>query len=119
MIYDYVVTKPPLNEETLAHYGIKGMKWKKRKAKLKGKALELRAKVNRKLNGVKDPNTITGKNGKGIMPNPGYGKYGDYKSGNLTKGTQAGRSRAGMKSYGGGENWNPKTNDERLAKKCS
>lgn len=28
MIYDYVNTKPPLNEETLAHYGVKGMKWK-------------------------------------------------------------------------------------------
>ena len=28
MIYDYVITKPELNEETLAHYGIPGMKWK-------------------------------------------------------------------------------------------
>ena len=31
MIYDYVVTKPPLNEDTLTHYGVKGMKWRKRK----------------------------------------------------------------------------------------
>ena len=30
--YDYIITKPPLNEETLAHYGVKGMKWNKRKA---------------------------------------------------------------------------------------
>ncbi len=35
MIYDYVVTKPPLNEDTLTHYGVKGMKWRKRKAKVK------------------------------------------------------------------------------------
>ena len=29
--YDYVMIKPELNEETLAHYGIKGMKWRKLK----------------------------------------------------------------------------------------
>jgi len=28
MVYDYITTKPPLDEDTLAHYGIKGMKWK-------------------------------------------------------------------------------------------
>ena len=28
MFYDYVITKPELNEETLSHYGIPGMKWK-------------------------------------------------------------------------------------------
>lgn len=32
-MYDYIITKPELNEDTLAHYGIKGMKWKKRKDK--------------------------------------------------------------------------------------
>lgn len=31
MYYDYITSKPPLNEETLAHYGVKGMKWKRRK----------------------------------------------------------------------------------------
>lgn len=31
MIYDYITTKPPLNESTLAHYGVKGMKWGRRK----------------------------------------------------------------------------------------
>lgn len=30
-MYDYIVTKPPLDEETLAHYGVKGMKWGVRK----------------------------------------------------------------------------------------
>ena len=46
-----------LNEETLAHYGVKGMKWHIRKAK--GKALELRAKGLRKLKGIKDPTAFT------------------------------------------------------------
>lgn len=35
MDYDYVITKPDLNEDTLAHYGVKGMKWRKHKAKTK------------------------------------------------------------------------------------
>lgn len=30
-MYDYVITKPPLNEETLMHYGVMGMKWGIRK----------------------------------------------------------------------------------------
>lgn len=29
--YDYIITKPPLDENTLAHYGVKGMKWKRHK----------------------------------------------------------------------------------------
>ena len=31
--YDNVITKPPLNEETLAHFGVKGMHWGVRKDK--------------------------------------------------------------------------------------
>ena len=31
MIYDGVNTKPPLNDDTLQHYGVKGMKWKHHK----------------------------------------------------------------------------------------
>ena len=46
-----------LNKETLAHYGIKGMKWRVRKAK--GKVLELRAKGLRRLHGIKDPSDIS------------------------------------------------------------
>lgn len=32
MTYDYIITKPELCEETLAHYGVKGMKWKYHKS---------------------------------------------------------------------------------------
>lgn len=31
MEYDYIITKPPLDENTLAHYGVKGMKWRRYK----------------------------------------------------------------------------------------
>lgn len=37
MDYDYVITKPDLNEETLAHYGVKGMKWRRHKIKTASK----------------------------------------------------------------------------------
>ena len=30
-MYDYIITKPPLDEDTLAHYGVKGMRWHHRK----------------------------------------------------------------------------------------
>lgn len=33
--YDYIINKPELNEDTLAHYGIKGMKWRKHINRLK------------------------------------------------------------------------------------
>jgi len=36
-MYDYIIEKHELNEETLSHYGIKGMKWKKRKNRKKSK----------------------------------------------------------------------------------
>lgn len=32
-MYDYIITKPPLDEDTLTHYGVKGMRWRRRKKK--------------------------------------------------------------------------------------
>lgn len=32
-MYDYIIEKPELNEETLAHYGVKGMKWRKKRSR--------------------------------------------------------------------------------------
>lgn len=34
-MYDYIITKPELCEETLAHYGIKGMEWRNKKGRTK------------------------------------------------------------------------------------
>lgn len=34
MTYDYIITKPPLDEETLMHFGVKGMRWGHRKQQL-------------------------------------------------------------------------------------
>ena len=63
MIYDGVINKPPLNEETLAHYGVLGMKWGVRKnpekafskaakelAKRKKKVAKAAKRYNRALN---------------------------------------------------------------------
>ena len=98
-----------LNEETLAHYGVKGMKWRHRKGQLKGKALELQAKINRKRRGIKDPNTITvnAKKGDTITVDQLNGKYGPNgkNTGTMSykKGVQAGRKRTGYREYSGGE----------------
>ena len=53
--YDYVITKPELNEETLAHYGVKGMKWHKR---LKSKLKTVNTKLNRAM-GMTSADMIT------------------------------------------------------------
>lgn len=45
MMYDYVTTKPELNDKTLTHYGIKGMKWH-RKTKRLHDALKEKRKRN-------------------------------------------------------------------------
>ena len=42
MVYDYITTKPPLDEETLMHYGVKGMKWGQRKQQLISKGMSKR-----------------------------------------------------------------------------
>lgn len=129
-----------LNEETLAHFGVKGMKWGKRKAKLKsdlkwkvgklkGKALEAKAKYKRNkyhnLYNEHVTKNARGLNGKTQLRSiysdwRTYDKYGDNpraegalkkgstgwngnrtyeNAGNLKKGTEAGRSRKATESY--------------------
>ena len=61
MIYDFVITKPELNEETLAHYGVKGMKLHKRKAK------STLSKINTTFNrlmGLTNSDIVTYNNGR-------------------------------------------------------
>lgn len=123
-MYDYIIEKPELNEETLAHYGIKGMKWRK---KLKGKYYSLKSKVEeyktKKAKGdiaKTNPEWVTGgkyHRGAGYIPNPGYrtdsykgypksneydvSKLGDknakLKSENVERGIAAGRERVKKK----------------------
>lgn len=44
--YDYIINKPELNEDTLAHYGIKGMKWRKH---LKGVKAKITGGIKQKI----------------------------------------------------------------------
>ena len=75
------------SEDTLVHYGVKGMKWRKH---IKGKAQLLKTKVNRKLRGMTadqisyDNGTYTFKrrdNGKALSTTRPYGNraYGTHK----------------------------------------
>lgn len=56
MEYDGVVLKPELNEETLEHFGIKGMKWRHRKGRKKADLLSNRPRARQK--------NVTGSGGK-------------------------------------------------------
>lgn len=106
MVYDYVNTKPELNEETLAHYGIKGMKW--HKSRLKSKTQELWAKTKRHIRGI-DPETPTTYNGFTLGDNDGrrsshsgrvktpYQNPKDRQA-RLNAGIEAGRKRAKKKA---------------------
>lgn len=40
--YDYIITKPPLDENTLVHYGVKGMKWRHHKKRTTRSSRSLR-----------------------------------------------------------------------------
>lgn len=78
-----------LNEETLAHYGVKGMKWRKRKAKLKSnlkwkvskvknKALEVKANaLRRHYNPVAANANLVSKNIGALNKNSKYQSIDD------------------------------------------
>lgn len=49
-IYISELGKPELNEDTLAHYGVKGMKWRKRKGRTKRSLNSNRRRSKQSLN---------------------------------------------------------------------
>ena len=118
MIYDGVITKPELTEDNmLMHWGVKGMKWRKRlKGKYystKSKTQERIAKVKRTLGGVNFPEVETNR-GKIVggsqldyerrtatrlgLSHPARGKYissqGGRAGSRVDEGITAGRKRA-------------------------
>lgn len=107
-IYDYVTSKPELDENLLMHYGIKGMKWKKR---LKGAYYSAKSKLQEKLIqkqrkqiGI-DPkhNNFVTINSKGLITGGYFGGSGKANShsgrqgSRLNAGLAAGRYRAAQK----------------------
>ena len=122
MIYDYVVTKPPLNEDTLTHYGVKGMKWRKKRKSFKDLYYEKKSKIaeikaEREASGMNPEKTvyaswlIRDKNKQyrdPKTPNKSGYSYGDSKTrsgyphsrndhaetgSNIERGLEAGRER--------------------------
>lgn len=96
MVYDYVITKPELNEETLMHFGIKGMKW--RKGKLRGKYYSMKSKLSeiraRRMRSITPVDLIS--NGSKIVK-PTYGNGSGTRMANIV-GRDDGRatSRSGQ-----------------------
>ena len=70
MTYDGIINKPDIDEIIIEHYGVKGMKWRKR---LKGKVSLLSTKVRRKLKGM-SADQISYDNGKMTMERHDDGK---------------------------------------------
>ena len=104
-MYDYIVNKPELNEDTLAHYGIKGMKWRKRKNKFKDSVdYELKKKKKKVLDNYLGPNDLTQKgypssrsqlNGGGVGQRLGgiYSGRRKYQANERNKNAMLGDSR--------------------------
>ena len=96
-MYDYIIEKPPLNEDTLVHYGVKGMKWRKH---IKGKYYSLKSKIGelktKKARGSIPAEWVTGRNGIGVMPNPGYrtDTYKGYPKSNESNVSKLGNKNA-------------------------
>lgn len=119
-MYDYIIEKPELNEETLAHYGIKGMKWKKHlKGKyysLKSKAGEIAAKRNRKKLGASyDPSIIINNSGYKGKKAPAY-KASDSIGGVTSRNNPADNDipgyRSGEYNKSSRDNWAKATGTE-------
>lgn len=70
-MYDYIITKPELNEDTLAHYGVKGMRWRNRK---KGKKGDNGDKLNIKSKRVQERIYNKDRDGNISMRYAGLGK---------------------------------------------
>ena len=87
-MYDYVIEKPELNEETLAHYGVKGMKWRKHKTPRQrmreSKRLERLTKFQRELNNIDE--TTTSKD-YGSTPTSGSARGMNWAEGLFVYGT--------------------------------
>ena len=107
MMYDYIIEKPELNEDTLAHYGIKGMKWKNhvRKVLINGRG-RLRQLLGNNDSGNYSNPEARGEDAKfqqkNKFGNRGYTKSRSVKArlsasyANIEAGTEAGRKRAGI-----------------------
>ena len=112
MIYDYIATKPELDDDLLAHYGIKGMKWRKRlgqivnKAKntyyhLKGQRYEQIAKSRRYDMGINSPQLTTNGRKVGLNTDEDFwtgrsNHKAGQKGSRVDAGIAAGRMRAGI-----------------------
>ena len=102
MVYDYIITKPPLDEECLAHYGIKGMKWRSKKKKKAEKLEDMsrRLKKRNKNGDLTDKGFDSSKSNYKLKLNTATGKVegGFDKSGvQVGAGLRAARERKAIK----------------------
>lgn len=85
-MYDYIIEKPELNEDTLAHYGINGMKWRKR---LKGKYYSTKSKAGEKitktLRGRTYPHVLSNNYGTKNMKDDPYDEDKAWTTGRIYK----------------------------------
>lgn len=83
IMYDYIITKPPLDDDTLTHFGVKGMKWGVRKDKDKPVSARKQKRIDKK-NKIKQYKSEIKKYKFGQKKNFGYYNYatsvGGYKS---------------------------------------
>ena len=75
MEYDYIIEKPELNEDTLTHFGIKGMKWRKRKADKKAQKRNEKYVANKMADDIESGRRHLH---KGVAPGGDITKDGTY-----------------------------------------